>query len=150
VFKECGVKISGWGRYVNQCRDMTGHDKLNFEWFNSEFRNFPAMLYGKRIPRLHELTITDLFKLHKTGKNRLCAALAKNLHRLEVNLDRRFVMCFPIVRTMLCAHNCDADDGIVGPRIQWRCSIPPTNKSNLTVEHTSTLFAAIGADWYYG
>ena len=149
VFKECGIKISGWGKFANECRDMTGHDKLNFSWFNSEFPRFPGALHGRRIPRLHELTMADLFKLPKNGKNRLGAAVAKNLHRLEVNPEHRFVMCFPVVRTMLCAHNHSADDGPDEPRIQWRCSFPPSKKNFFTVEHTATFFSAIGSDWYY-
>lgn len=149
VFRECGIKISGWGKLVNECREITGQDKLNFNWFNSEFGHFPGLLYGRRIPRLHELTIADLFKLPKNGKNRLCAAVIKNLQRLEVNTERRFIMCFPVVRTMLCAHNHSPEEPDI-PRIQWHCSFPPTVTSGFTVEHTSTLFAAIGPDWYYG
>lgn len=149
VFRECGIKISGWGRFVNECREITGHDKLNFSWFNSEFQYFPGVLCGRRIPRLHELTISDLFKLPKNGKNRLCAAVIKNLHRLEVNTDRKFIMCFPVVRTMFCAHNHVLESPDI-PRIQWACSFPPTVKNNFTVEHTATLFAAVGSDWYYG
>lgn len=148
VFKECGIKISGWGKMANECRDMTGHNKLNFSWFNSEFSRFPGVLCGRRIPRLHELTMADLFKIPKDGKNRLLAAVAKNLHRLEINTERRFIMCFPVVRTMLCAHNHITDDTGI-PRVQWICSFPPTVKNMFTVEHTSTLFNAIGSDWYY-
>jgi hypothetical protein len=148
VFSECGIKMSGWGRFANECREITGHDKLNFSWFNSAFDRFPGVLCGKRIPRLHELTMVDLFKNPGKVKNRLCAAIANNAGKQNVDLERKFVFCFPIVRTMYCAHNIDTEDGDC-PRVQWRLSMRPINNIRMIVEPTVSFFRTLGSDWYF-
>jgi hypothetical protein len=147
VFKECGIPMSGWGRFANECRNMTGSDKLNFSWFNSAFRRFPGILCGRRIPRLHELTLVDLLKISSNGKNRLCSAIAKSLHRDEIDSSRRFVFCFPVVRTMFCAHNYETEDANQ-PRVLWRLNLN-NDENALIVEPTSMFFRTVGADWYH-
>jgi hypothetical protein len=147
TFSECGIKIAGWGRFANECREFTGHDKLNFSWFNSAFRRFPGVLCGKRIPYLHKLTIVDLFKNPGKVKNRLCAAIANNAAKQEVDLNHKFVFCFPIVRTMYCAHNIDTEDADF-PRIQWRASLRPINNISIIVEPSVSFFRTLGPDWY--
>jgi hypothetical protein len=122
---------------------MTGHDKLNFSWFNSTYTDFPAVLCGRRIPKLHELTLQDLFKSPVTGKNRLCQAISKNLYRQEVDSTRSFIFVFPVVRTMFCAHNLSVDaSGLT--RITWNLQF---EKMPMTVETTATVFQAVGAEW---
>ncbi|NBT75184.1 hypothetical protein EBZ80_24715 [bacterium] len=147
VFKECGISVSGWGRYANECRNMTGHDKLNFSWFNSTFQRFPGILCGRRIPRLHEITLADLLKISSNGKNRLCSAIAKSLHRDEIDSSRRFIFCFPVVRTMFCAHNYETED-INQPRVSWRLNLGQGTRP-LVVEPTAMFFGTVGSDWFY-
>ena len=146
VFTECGAKQTSWGRLVNECRNATVQQNLNFNWFNSTYRRFPGVLCGKRIPRLHELTMLDIFKNPGKVKNRLAAAVANNLHKQEVDSDRPFVFLFPVTRTMFCAHNIDTETGEY-PRIQWRATFRPMNNLVLLVEPTISLFQTIGADW---
>jgi hypothetical protein len=143
VFNECGIKRLGWGKLANECRDMTGHDKLNFNWFNSVYLHFPAVLCGRRIPKLHELTLGDLFKNPTAGRNRLCQAVSKNLNRQEVDTGSNFIFVFPVVRTMFCAHNLNIDAGD-GPRVSWHMQF---EKMTMTVETTVTLFQALGPEW---
>jgi hypothetical protein len=142
VFSECGIKINGWGRLANACRDATGQQKMHFAWFNSTF-SFPAQLAGRRIPKLHELGIVDLFKPPAT--NRLCKAVIKNLHRQEIDEIRPFVFVFPIVRKMYCAHNLESV--IESGGVRW---IGRAEKTVLAVEPTVSAFAAIGSDWWSG
>ena len=106
VFSECGVKMSGWGRLANECREKTGQHKLNFAWFNNSpsFGSFPAWLSGARIAKIHELQLSDLFK--PMAGNRLVRALARGLQRDEsIPLDDDFAFVFPITRKMFVAHN---------------------------------------------
>lgn len=140
LFTECGIKINGWGRLVNQCRDMTGHPRLNFQWFNATQR-FPAHLAGRRIPRLHELTAVDLFK--PFSANRLCKAVIKNLQRQAVDETRPFVFVFPIVRKMYCAHNSESVTAETG--IRWTARM---EKALLSVEPSTSFFGGIGAEWW--
>jgi len=146
VFTECGAKRTSWGRLVNECRHITGQQNLNFNWFNSTYRHFPGVLCGRRIPRLHELTMLDIFKNPGKVKNRLAAAVATNLHRQGVNSDQPFVFVFPVVKTMFCAHNIDTETGD-HPRIQWRASFRPASNTVLFIEPTISLFQTIGAEW---
>jgi hypothetical protein len=143
VFNECGIKRLGWGKLANECREMTGHDRLNFNWFNSTYKYFPAVLCGRRIPKLHELTLSDLFKNPVAGRNRLCQAISKNLQRQEVDPSSNFIFVFPVVRTMFCAHNLNTEAGDL-PRVTWNLQL---EKMPMTVELTSTLFPLIGPEW---
>lgn len=137
VFSECGIKINGWGRFVNECREATGHDKLTFQWFNQRFRSFPGVLSGKRIPRLHELTLLDLFK--PAEKNRLVKAVAKGLTNFCAT---NFVFMFPITRTMFVAH--DREPSSTDERVVWSAFADPP----LFVEPSKHFFQAIGRDWF--
>lgn len=140
LFTECGIKINGWGRFVNECRDITGQQNLNFQWFNSAF-NFPVRLCGRRIPKLHELVIADLFK--PLPSNRLCKAVIKNLHRQDVDETRPFVFVFPIVRKMYCAHN--VETVCHDPGVRWTLR---TETSLLAVEPTTSFFGSVGSEWW--
>lgn len=151
VFSECGIKRTAWGMLVNDCRQTTGHDKLNFNWFNATYRDFPARLCGKRIPYLHELTVLDIFKKPNTA-NRLARAIHKNLSKLEVDCSRNFVFVFPVVRTMFCAHNLDLDATNDCARVHWRVDYPAAANLSATarrliVEPTFSLFSSVGSDW---
>lgn len=142
VFAECGIKINGWGMMANMCRRETAQDKLNFGWFNQTFRQFPARLCGRRIPRMHELTLQDLCK--PLGQNRLAKAVAKALARYQVSdEDSKYVFVFPVVRTSFCAHNLDLE--IPGMSLAMR---DPDGKLLLAVGPTKTLFQAVGKDWF--
>lgn len=138
VFRECGIKINGWGRYANQCREVTGRDKLNFEWFNSTFRAFPGTLCGKRIPQLHELTLLDLFKPSKN--NRLIKKLMRGLGE---SASFHFVFMFPVTRTMFVAHRNEDRNGPI-ERIVWAA----VTDDSLFVEPSTSFFAAIGTEWF--
>ena len=137
VFNECGIKINGWGRYANDCREMTGHDRLNFQWFNQRFRQFPGVLGGKRIPRLHELTLLDLFK--PQGKNRLVKTIARGLTDFCAT---NFVFMFPVTRTMFVAHQ--HEPSATDDRIVWSAFSNPA----LFVEPSKAFFKSTGADWF--
>lgn len=139
AFTECGIKVGSWGRLVRECQLETGQPKLNFRWFNTTTR-FPARLCGKRIPKLHELTLADLMK--PADKNRLFKAIVKNLHKQEIDTAAGFVFVFPVVRTMYCAHNL-ADTQTVGPR--WTMT---TENAILAIEPTAALFGGIGPGWF--
>jgi hypothetical protein len=145
VFAECGIKMNGWGRFANECREMTGHDKLNFEWFNRAFPRFPGTLCGRRIPGLHELTLHDIFKPRKS--NRLAKAIFKGLHRYGLDpQDGSFVFVFPVVRTSFCAH---ALSRLNAPeRVSWHMSWADAGAAGMTVEPTSGLGRAIGSEWF--
>lgn len=146
IFKECGIAVQGWGRYVNECRDVTGHTNLNFFWFNRSF-NFPE-LCGQRIPKLHELTFADIFK--PTGKNRLVRAVIKNLARQEVDPMRPFVFVFPVVRSSFCAHNLTADERAGAGRVAWTFEPESDSKDvpKLTIEQTASFCRWFGGDWF--
>jgi hypothetical protein len=139
VFTECGIKINGWGRYANRCREATGRDRLNFQWFNQEFQQFPGTLSGKRIPYLHELTLLDLFK--PAEKNRLGKAISKGLTDFRAT---NFVFMFPVTRTMFVAHRHEPSS--TDNRIVWSAFAEPT----LFVEPSKAFFHAVGREWFEG
>lgn len=139
VFRECGIKINGWGRYANDCRESTGHDKLNFEWFNQRFRSFPGVLSGKRLPRLHELTMLDLFK--PAEKNRLAKTVMRGLADFCAT---NFVFVFPVTRSMFVAH--DREPSSTDDRVLWSIYADPP----LFIEPTAGFFKAIGSEWFEG
>lgn len=148
LFNECGIKISSWGRLVNECRDVTGQPTLNFRWFNSSFR-FPAVLCGRRLytgrrgPALHELTLPDL--LRPPAKNRTVKLILRVLEDCNVAPDDFFVFVFPVVRKMFCAHNLTKVDGRPGTRLTF-----VSDQDTLHIETTESLFAAVGSDWWDG
>lgn len=144
IFKECGIAVRGWGRYVNECRDMTGHTNLNFFWFNSTFK-FPE-LCGQRIPRLHELSFADIFK--PTSKNRLVRAVMKNLAKQEINPSRPFVFVFPVVRSSFCAHNLSLDCKTSSGRVAWTFDPENADAPRLTIEQTASFCRCFGGDWF--
>jgi hypothetical protein len=142
VFSECGIKINGWGRLANECRSQTAQDKLNFGWFNQAFRGFPGRLCGRRIPKLHELTLQDLFK--PTKSNRVARAVAKALAKDEVEgADNRWMFVFPVVRTFFCAYNLDLE--VPGPTFSLR---DDDGRLAVAMSPTKALFATIGKDWF--
>ena len=153
---ECGVKPRSWGRLVNICRDETGHPFFSCEWFNNFFPSFPARLCGKRIGYcgtriengerkkacLYQLTLKDLLR---PEKNLLVRAISTALEDVGVSTDRPFVLVFPVVKKMFCAHNLRLDTYESEVRAQWVFS---HGKSPLIVEPSATLFRAIGDNWY--
>lgn len=138
VFTECGVKISNWGRFANESREVTGQDRITFDWFNGRFRSFPGTLLGKRIPGLHELTLLDLFKANKPS--RLVRAVAKALGNTG---QERFVFMFPVTRTMFVASDIQPERRVT------RVSLVAAGGDHpLYVEPSKTFFAAVGAEWF--
>lgn len=141
AFKDCGIKVNSWGKLVNECKAATGLHKLNFQWFNTSTR-FPVRLCGRRIPKLHELKISEMFK--PAPKNRLFNAVIKTMHKLEVDDTQGFLFVFPLTRTMYCAHNV-TDTQSLGPH--WTMVTP---QAILTVEPVTSFFQMIGPEWYLG
>jgi hypothetical protein len=138
IFSECGIKISSWGRFANECRAVTGQDRLNFEWFNRRFPHFPN-LSAKRIPRLHELKMQDLFR--PSGKNRLFKAISKALwDRPSVG----FVLVFPVTRMSFVAHDVEPDNDVKVARVVWSIQADPP----LYVEPSKSFFQAFGSEWF--
>lgn len=133
-----GVKVRSWGMLVNQCRQETGMPKLNFNWFNSNYR-FPVRLCGKCIPKIYDLTIMDLFK--PADKNRLFKAILKALYKQEVDTRAGFAFAFPVVRTLMCAHNVLGLESS-GPR--WTMT---REDGILLVEPAQSFFQSIGSEW---
>ncbi len=144
AFTECGIKFGAWGKLVNQCRDETGIHRLHFNWFNANYQ-FPARLCGRRIPRLHELTMRDLFK--PSSQNRLFKAITKNLYKQEVDSHKAFVFVFPIVRKMFCAHNLDSDVVSGTDSVSWK--LKTADGHRLIVEPTESLFNSVGSEWFF-
>ena len=139
AFTESGIKIGSWGKLVNECRHITGQPKLNFKWFNSEFR-FPVPLCGRRIPKLHELTLPDLLRPAK--QNRLFKAVITALRKLDLDTTRGFAFMFPVTRKMFCAHTTQLEP-VPGPR--WTIT---GEKNILTIEPTATFFQSVGPTWF--
>lgn len=148
VFTGCGYKPGSWGRLANQCRAVTGENKLNFNWFNSEYRSFPGHLCGKRIPYLHQLNVLDLFKMNQ--HNRIVKTLLRALNKLDIAdnpLDARFLFAFPIKRTLFCAHNISKylnveDDNQLLASLQFQI-----DKRELTIAPAKTVFMGLGTAW---
>ena len=122
VFTESGVAPkSGWGRYVNESREIIGIPKLCFHWFNTTF-SFPAQLCGKRLTHMHELTLPDVIK--QPNKNKMLKRVLSNLYKLDISAQKqKFVFCFPIVRTLFCVHNLRSQDSSSWDRVDWRFQI---------------------------
>lgn len=149
VFTESGVAPkSGWGRYVNQSREVIGFPKLCFQWFNNNFR-FPGQLCGKRITRMHELTLTDLIK--PPARNKMFKRVLSNLHKLEINLQKRkFVFCFPVVRTLFCVHNLRCQESASWDRVDWRLQIATQSDGVwLFVEPLASFCRGLPADEWF-
>lgn len=146
VFRECGIKVSSWGRLAHDCHEVTGQANLNFRWFNSSFR-FPAMLCGRRIymgrrgPKLYELTIRDLLK--PPPKNRVLKTVSRVIADQGITEDDFFVFVFPVVQKMFCAHNLTIVDGAPGTRLSFQ-----QPNELIHIEATDTLFAAVGSAWW--
>ena len=149
VFTECGVRMAGWGRLANDCRDKTEQHKLNFSWFNATYNAFPAILIGRRVPYMHKIVLPDLFK--PAPKNRLVKAIAKELARNEIDIAKdRYVFVFPIVKTAFCAHSLSRF-GEERPADGFRSQFvlrPSGDTRLLIVEPLKTLCNAIGSEWY--
>ena len=140
IFNESGIAVAGWGRLVNECRTESGLPKLNFGWFNRRF-NFPAKIYGRRVKKIHELVIADLFRAG--GKNnKLVRFIARQLNWAEVDTSKPFVFFFRIINTLVCAHNLDAS-GHTGP--SWTIRI---EDAILTLETSKSYLAATDGDWF--
>ncbi len=149
VFTECGIRMNGWGRLANDCRDKTEQHKLNFSWFNATYNAFPAILIGRRVPYMHKIVLPDLFK--PAPKNRLVKAIAKELARNEIDIAKdRYVFVFPIVKTAFCAHSLSRF-GEERPADGFRSQFvlrPSGDTRLLIVEPLKTLCNAIGSEWY--
>lgn len=153
---ECGIKPRSWGRLVNMCRDETGQPFFSCDWFNHFFPSFPARLCAKRIGYcgtrveggerkkvcLYQLTLKDILR---PEKNLLVGAVSNALGELNVNTSDPFVLVFPIVKKMFCAHNLSLDTYESDIRAQW---VFQHGRKPLIVEPSVTLFGAIGNGWY--
>lgn len=146
AFRECGVSVPQWGRYVLHCRSVTGEDGLNFNWFNRTFP-FPAMLCGKRIygsrrgRKIFEMTARDL--LLPPAKNKLLRLISRTIEQQGIEADDRFIFVFPIVQKMFCAHNFTDLPDMTRSRLTYRFA-----REEWHIEPTDTVFSAIGADWW--
>lgn len=157
AINECGIKPRSWGKLVNMCRDETGQPFFSFDWFNSFFREFPAVLCGKRIGYcgtkpdengvrkkvcMYQLTLADVLR---PQNNMLVRAISSALDDGGVDTAKPFVFVFPLVKKMFCAHNLALDSYDMPTRAQW---VFRHEGSTLIVEPSNTLFQAIGGDWY--
>lgn len=146
LFSECGVKVRSWGMFVNQCREITGRQNLNFVWFNSSFA-FPAFLcgrrfYGKQAKRLKEASLKDL--LAPPAKNNLLRMLTREVEKQEFSSQASFAFTFPVVQTMFCIHNMhDLEDDGTRTLLRFR-----TGADILCLESTRSFFRSVGGSWF--
>lgn len=149
ILTECGAAPGSWGALVNQCRRESHEDKLNFRWFNDNYRLFPGRLVGKRIPFLHQITLVDLFR--PVGKNRLTKAIGRVLGAAEIDPHKApFVLVFPIVKTQFCAYNSvriGQDVISDAQRLQFAFYPETAGHRPLFVEPLKTFCKAIGNQW---
>ena len=149
ILTESGAAPASWGALVNQCRRESQEDKLNFRWFNENYRGFPGRLCGKRIPFLHQITLPDLFK--PVGKNRLVKAIGRVLGVAEIDPHKTpFVLVFPIIKTQFCAYNSVRIGQEYVPEIQrTQFAFYPEIMGNrpLFIEPLKTFCRAIGNQW---
>jgi hypothetical protein len=160
VFSECRVPRVSMGQLVNHCKGATGNHELTFEWFNFTFPEFPARLMGRRIGycalrkqadgtsvplSLYQLQFADIFR---PKNNLVLRSVSRALADYEQELTDPYVFIFPIVRKMFCAHNLElpGNPGIDEPRIQW--IMQAQSGVRMTIEPTTSLFAAVGPDWF--
>jgi hypothetical protein len=149
IFAAGGVTPKGgWGRYVNQSRQIIGHPHLSFVWFNQTF-SFPGQLCGDRVPYMYKMTPKDF--VVPPSKNQYIKRVLRKLLAAQLPGDRqKFVFCFPVVKTMFCLHNLKAH----GPE-SWENDEPRCqtcfyeNGSWLFMEKLDTLARGIPpADWF--
>lgn len=153
VFAESGVTPrGGWGYFVNQSREMIGVPKLSFQWFNQTFR-FPGVLCGRRIAYMHQLTLPDMIK--PPSRNKMLKRIAKQLHKLDIDsAKQKFVFCFPVVRTLFCAHNLRSQAPEAWENPTWRFQIATTLNGEgcsewMFIEPLSGLCQGIpAAEWF--
>lgn len=148
VFAESGVTPrGGWGYFVNQSREMIGVPKLSFQWFNQVF-SFPGVLCGSRIGYMHELTLPDMIK--PPQRNKMLKRIAKQLYKKDIDSRQKFVFCFPIVRTLFCAHNLRSQAPDSWDKPTWRFQISTYADGNwLFVEPLAGLCQGIpAAEWF--
>lgn len=149
ILTECGAAPGSWGALVNQCRRESHEDKLNFRWFNDNYRQFPGRLIGKRVPFLHQVTLPELFR--PVGKNKLTRAIGRVLGTAEIDPHKTpFVLVFPVVKTQFCAYNMIRIGQEYVPetqRLQF-CMYPElTGNRPLFIEPLKTFCKAIGNQW---
>lgn len=151
IFTYCGIRLPSWGRLANLCRAATGEKKLNFEWFNTEYGSaFPGRLSGKRIPYVHNITLTELFKPVK--KHKLLRRLSPALDAAGINaLADAYLFVFPLVRTPFCVHTlstvADAAPGQPDQRLQLVFNLPNA-KRTIFVEPLEAVSKTIGPEWF--
>jgi hypothetical protein len=161
VLSECGVKVRSMGQLVNMCKDATGHHEFTFSWFSDTFPAFPAQLGGKKITYvgkqvcestgkktnkyLYQIDVLDIFR---QNYNKIVLALSRAMQQQQIDRSRPFIFLFPVVKTMLCAHNLDVPPVFnkEKPHIQLRFSWE--NGTTLYIERSADLFAALGPEWY--
>lgn len=149
VFAGSGITPrGGWGYFVNQSREMIGVPKLSFQWFNSTFQ-FPSILCGKRIPYMHELTLVDLIK--PSHRHKIWKRVLGEVYKIDIDISRqKFAFCFPVVRTLFCAHNMRSQTAESWDKTDWRFQISMQADGNwLFVEPLATLCRGIpAAEWF--
>lgn len=152
VFAASGVTPrGGWGYFVNQSREMIGVPKLSFQWFNKVF-SFPGILAGSRMGYMHELTLTDMIR--PPQRNKMMKRISKQLYKADIGPTQKFVFCFPVVRTLFCAHNLRSQTPDSWDHPEWRFQIA-TNMSGegcnewLFIEPLAGLCQGIpAAEWF--
>lgn len=68
ILRGAGQAPSNWGVFVNECRERTGLDHLNFEWFRDRYPRFPLRLLPQKIAKAHRTTLIDVFKRFTTTR----------------------------------------------------------------------------------
>ena len=149
VFTECGIKPPSWGKLAVACRNATGQQKMHFDWFNGEYRQFPGRLVGARIPYIHGIKLPELFK--PVVKNKLIRFITKRLADAELDPGHNaYVFVFPVIKTKFCAHSLITAGQELPPkdtaRLQFVAHINGCPRP-MYIEPLKTLCCAIGNQW---
>lgn len=149
IFSASGITPKGgWGRYINQSRQLIDHPSLSFVWFNKTF-SFPGLLCGGRVPNMYKMTPKDF--VVPPSKNKYIKRILRKLFAEQAVAEKqKFVFCFSIVKTSFCLHNLKAH----GPE-SWEGDEPRCqtcfyeNGTWLFMEKLDTFCRGLpAADWF--
>jgi hypothetical protein len=61
IWDQHGCRPANLGAQVRDCKQQTGKDTLNFEWFHNTYPRFPVMLGAAKIDWTQNIQVGDLF-----------------------------------------------------------------------------------------
>ena len=155
LLQQAKVPLPGWGVIANQCRERTGLDYINFEWFREQYPRFPVRLLPQKVPRAHKTQLIDLFKrFSRTTVFETFRELAE-YHGVSPR-EQAVGLVFEMGSLGTCVLHTyprydqmalDGDASDEGTRIVRPMGSPPTV---YVVEQVPTILKAIGTGWVDG